>query len=208
MVIIPTSRIDHGNNAYIVKSIPIDSDLFTSNRNRLTKLLPRNSLALVNANDVFPTNADGTMSVPNSDLFYLAGVAQEESILLLAPDTFDEKNREILFLRESTQLLATWDGHKLTKEQARTVSGIKNIQWLSEYPAVFHALMCEAEQVFLNTNEHQRAVVEVETRDTRFIRQCQRRYPLHQYRRLAPLLHQLRTVKSATDLALIKNACD
>ena len=191
-----------------MKSIPIDSDLFISNRERLKKLLPGNSLALVNANDIFPTNADGTMGVPNSDLFYLAGVTQEECILLLAPDAFDEKNREILFLRESTPHLAIWEGHKLTKEQARTISGIKNIQWLSEFSSVFHALICEAEQVFLNTNEHQRAAAEVETRDTRFIRQCQQRYPLHQYRRLAPLLHQLRTVKSATEIALIKNACD
>ena len=156
----------------------------------------QDSLAVVNANDVLPTNADGTLRLsPNSDLFYLTGVEQEESILLLAPDADDEKQREILFLRETNEHLAIWEGHKLTKEEARKISGIIRIEWLSEFPVLFHRLMCECEHVYLNSNEHKRAAIKVETRDARFVRECQERYPLHDYQRLA-LLHRLRIVKS------------
>src|SRR5689334_4723496 len=139
---------------------PIPSDLFVSNRARLTKLLPRNALVLVNANDVPPTNADGTACMtPNSDLFYLSGVEQEQSILLLYPDADEEEHREILFVREPTPELELWEGHKLSKEEAQTTSGIKRIRWLSEFPRLFHRLMCESSCVFLNSNEHKRAVI-------------------------------------------------
>lgn len=198
-----------GTDRWPVKTISIDPELFRQNRARLKQLLPKSAVAVFNANDIPPTNADGTMiGLPNSDLFYLTGVSQEESILLIVPDAFEEKQREVLFLRESSEHLAIWEGHKLTKEQARERSGIKNIQWLSDFPTIFRMVMCEAEQVFLNTNEHQRASIEVESRDARFIRECQARYPLHQYRRLAPLMHQLRTVKLEQEIALIKQACD
>ncbi len=192
-----------------VKTIPIDPELFRLNRARLKQLFPENAVAVFNANDTPPTNADGTMiGLPNSDLFYLTGIAQEESLLLIAPDAFEEKQREILFLREPNEHLAIWEGHKLSKEEARQRSGIKNVQWLSDFPTVFRTVMCEADSVFLNANEHQRASVEVESRDARFIRECQQRYPLHHYRRLAPLMHRLRTVKSEQEIALIKQACD
>ena len=124
-------------------------------------MLP-NSLAVVNANDVLPTNADGSLPlVANTDLFYLTGVEQEESILLLFPDADDDKQRELLFLRETNEELAIWEGHKLTKEEARKASGIQNIHWLQDFPRLFHRLMCECEHVYLNTNEHKRAVVTV-----------------------------------------------
>lgn len=190
-----------------MKPVPTKSDLFTLNRDRLRKLLPKNSLVILNANDVMPTNADGTMGhLQNSDLFYLTGIHQEETMLVLAPDAFDPKQREVLFLREPNEHLAIWEGHKLTKEQATKISGIKQIKWLSEFPTVFRQLMCESEQVFLNTNEHFRAMPEVETRDARFIRDCQRRYPLHSYRRLATLMHELRVVKSPHEIELIQHA--
>ncbi|MGC3966174.1 MAG: aminopeptidase P N-terminal domain-containing protein [Pirellulales bacterium] len=186
---------------------PIDSQLFVENRDRLRKLLPPNSLAAVNANDVLPTNADGSLPlVPNNDLFYLSGVEQEESLLVLAPDAADEKLREILFLREPNEHLKTWEGYKLSKDDATKISGVRTVKWLSELPGVWHGLMCDAEQVFLNSNEHKRAVVEVETRDARFVDDCKRRYPLHTYRRLAPLLHKLRVVKSAREIELLKEA--
>jgi Xaa-Pro aminopeptidase len=190
-----------------VKPAAIDSSLFRENRKRLLQLLPQNSLAILNANDLLPTNADASIAIPNSDLFYLSGVTQEESILLLAPNAFEERHREILFLREPNELMTIWEGHKLTKEEASRISGIANIQWLSQFPPIFRTLMCEAGSVFLNTNEHQRADALVETRDARFIAECQRRYPLHHYQRLAPLLHQLRTVKSAPEIELIRSAC-
>ena len=190
-----------------MKHAPIPFQLFETNRERLTKLLPKNSLAVVNANDVLPTNADGSLPLhANSDLFYLAGIEQEESILLHAPDASDEKLRAVLFLREPSEHLKTWEGHKFSKEEATKISGIKTVKWLSEFRSVFHQLMCEAEQVFLNSNEHKRAVIEVETRDARFVRDCQARYPLHQYHRLARLMHQLRVVKSELELALLKQA--
>jgi Xaa-Pro aminopeptidase len=186
----------------------IDPRLFVENRQRLAALLPPHSLAVLNANDVPPTNADGTTTLPaNSDLFYLSGVAQEQSILLLYPDADDEKHREILFLRETSEELAIWEGHKLTKEEARAQTGIREVLWLSEFPRLFHRLMCECDHVYLNTNEHKRAVVEVESRDARFIAEVQRKYPLHEYRRLAPLLHALRVVKSDIELELIREAC-
>jgi Xaa-Pro aminopeptidase len=178
------------------------------NRRRLATKLRPNSLAVVNANDVPVTNADGTLPlVPNSDLFYLTGIEQEESLLVLSPDAFDPKLREVLFLREPSEHLKTWEGHKLSKEQARKISGVRTVKWLSEFPVTFRQLMCDAEHVFLNSNEHKRADVTVESRDLRFIRETQRRYPLHQYHRLARLLHELRVVKSGPEIELLKRAC-
>jgi Xaa-Pro aminopeptidase len=186
----------------------IEPRLFVANRQRLAALLPPNSLVVVNANDVPPTNADGTTALPaNSDLFYLSGVEQEQSILVLFPDADDEKHREILFLRETSEELAIWEGHKLTKEEARAQTGIREVLWLSEFPRLFHRLMCECDHVYLNTNEHKRAVVEVESRDARFIADVRQKYPLHDYRRLAPLLHTLRAVKADVELELIREAC-
>ena len=167
------------------------------------------TLAVVNANDVLPTNADGTLSMqPNADLFFLSGIEQEESILLLFPDAMEAKNREILFLRQPSEHLQIWEGYKHSKEDARKISGIKNVQWLSEFPVIFRSLMCEVESIYINSNEYKRAKVEVQTRDMRFIRQCKEDFPLHTYRRLAPLLHQLRVVKTDLELELLKKAVD
>ncbi|MBI2947840.1 MAG: aminopeptidase P N-terminal domain-containing protein [Verrucomicrobia bacterium] len=191
-----------------MRHAPIDSQLFKTNRQCLKKLMLPNSLAIVNANDVLPTNADGTLRLcPNSDLFYLTGVEQEESMLLLCPDADDEKQREILFIRETNELLATWEGHKLTQEEARKVSGIDRVHWLSEFRPLFHRLMCESEHVYLNSNEHKRAVVEAETREARFVADMRRRYPLHDYQRLARLMHRLRIVKSDAEVGIIRKAC-
>lgn len=188
---------------------PIDSQLFNSNRERLKRLLPPNSLAVLNANDVLPTNGDGTLAmIPNSDLFHLTGVEQEQTILLLYPDAEDEKHRELLFMREPTTENELWEGHKLTREEARTITGIQRIHWLSEFPRLFHRLMCECEHVYLNSNEHHRAIIEVESREARFVADTVRRYPLHDYRRLATLMHRLRVVKSKAELELIRKACE
>jgi Xaa-Pro aminopeptidase len=191
-----------------MRHAPIDPKLFVTNRQRLKKLLLPNSLAIVNSNDIPPTNADGSMTMPvNSDLFYLSGIEQEQSILLIYPDADDEKHREILFLREPSADSELWEGHKLTKDEARKVSGIQNIQWLAQFPVLFHRLMCESQHVYLDSNEHKRAVIEVETREARFVRETLRRYPLHDYQRLARAMHQLRIVKSEHELALIHQAC-
>jgi len=192
-----------------MKHVAIPAELFVHNRDRLKqRLLPR-SVAILNANDIMPTNADGSMGhLQNADLFYLTGVHQEETILLIAPNAFDPNHREVLFVRETSELLAIWEGHKLTKEQAAAVSGVRTVKWLSEFQTVFRTVMCEVDNVYLNTNEHQRAATEVETRDARFIRECQKKYPLHRYQRLAPLMHELRVVKSEHEVAAIQAACD
>ena len=190
-----------------MRHLPIKSQLFKENRKQLSELLVAKSLAVVNANDVLPTNADGSLVIhPNSDLFYLSGIEQEESLLLLYPDASDPKLREILFVREPNEHLQIWEGYKHSKEDARKISGIRNIKWISEFPGLFRILMCEATSAYLNCNEHKRAAVEVETRDDRFITQCKRDYPLQNFRRLAPLLHDLRIVKNPLEIDLLKEA--
>lgn len=185
--------------------------LFIDNRDRLRKHLKPNSVAVLNSNDVMPTNADGTMRFrQNSDLFYLTGVDQEESILVLCPDFPEEKYREVLFLRETNEQIALWEGHKLTKQEARDLTGIRTVLWGSEFKRIFNTMMVmgNVENVYLNTNDHYRADVSVDSRDRRFVKWCKERYPLHKYERLAPILHRLRSVKSKEEIALLQTACD
>lgn len=188
----------------------LPASLYIKNRKKLVNLLsPENSIAVLHSNDILPTNADGTMRFrQNNDLFYLTGIDQEETILLLCPDFPNEQMREILFIRETNEQIAVWEGHKYTQEEAFAVSGIKNIQWVQNFESVFNSLMALSEHVFLNTNEHLRAEVRVETRDARFINSCKKKYPLHQYRRLAPLMHNLRSIKESEEIAQLQLACD
>ncbi len=192
-----------------MRHLPIEPSLFVEHRQRLASRLAANSLAVVNANDLMPRNSDAlSLIVPQTDLFYLSGIEQEETILLICPNSFDQKTREVLFIRESSPLLKTWEGHKLSKDEAASISGITNVQWLSEFPAVFHRLMCEVETVYLNANEHPRSTVVVETRDARFIADCMRRYPLHRYERLGRLMFKLRGIKSEREIELIRKAAE
>jgi Xaa-Pro aminopeptidase len=185
----------------------IDPVLFRAHRQTLASALPPASIAVVNANDILPTNADGSLvMVPSSDLFYLSGIEQEESILVIMPDAFDEKQREILFIREPNEHLKIWEGYKHSKADAQKISGIQTVKWLSEFDTIFKGLVLDAEFVFLNRNEHKRSASEVETRDDRFVRKLMRQYPLHSYRRLAPLLHRQRLVKSAQEVELLQHA--
>lgn len=190
---------------------PISKELFVANRKRLLKELKSKAVAVFNANDIMPTNADGTMRFrQNSDLFYMSGIDQEETILVLCPDFPEKKYREVLFLRETNEHIATWEGHKLTKEEAREVSGIKTVLWVSEFRKLFNTMMVMGgvERVYLNTNDHYRADPMVESRDARFIKWCREKYPLHHYERLAPIMGKLRTTKSKEEVALIQEACD
>ncbi|MBX7208436.1 MAG: aminopeptidase P family protein [Verrucomicrobiaceae bacterium] len=186
---------------------PLPADQFIEARKRLTAQLKPRSLVIVHSNDIMPTNADGTMGfTQNSDVLYLSGVDQEESILVLFPDAADEKQREMLFVRETSEHIAVWEGEKLTKEQATNLSGIKHVHWLQEFETNFRQLMCHAGHVYLNSNEHQRAKIEVESRELRFARRCRHEYPLHSYERLAPLMHDLRAIKSEHELGALKEA--
>ena len=192
-----------------MKYHPTEHALFERNRRRFASHLKPSSVAVFHSNDVMPTNADGTMPFrQSSDLFYLTGVDQEESILMLFPDAKDERMREVLFVRETNDHVLTWEGYKLTKEQAREISGIESILWTHQFKQVLGSQLFEAEHIYLNTNEHLRAVVEVETRDARFVKWCQQHYPLHRYERCAPIMHQLRAVKAEQEVALIQQACD
>jgi len=188
---------------------PIRNTLFKKNRERLRSELKPNSVAFLNANDLPPTNADAVKLMhPNSDLFYLSGIEQEESVLMIAPDASKESMREILFLREPNPHLKIWEGEKHSKETATKISGVQEIRWLSELPSILRRVVCESENIYLNTNEHPGAVIDVQSRDARFIKEMQKAYPLHNYKRLAPILHRLRQVKSKQEVDLIKAACN
>ena len=186
----------------------LDKSLYQTNRNNFKRQLPSNAIAIFNSNDIMPTNADGTMAFrQNNDLLYLTGIDQEESILVIFPDHPDEKQREILFLRETNEHIAIWEGHKYTKEEAEAASGIQNIYWTHQFESVFNTLMPFAKKVYLNTNEHLRAVVEVETRDARFVKWCMAKYPLHTFERSAPIMQNLRAIKSQAEINALQEAC-
>jgi Xaa-Pro aminopeptidase len=192
-----------------MKYLNIDSRLFTENRKRFIDSLQPNSIAVFNSNDILPTNADGTLPfIQNSDLFYLTGIDQEESILVLFPEATDPNHREVLFLKETNETIAIWEGHKYTKDEARQASGIKTVYWLDQFETIFNIMMAEAKNVYLNTNEHTRAKVEINTRDDRFIKWCKDKYPVHSYHRSAPIMHHLRAIKSDIEIKLMQEACN
>lgn len=191
-----------------MKYLAIDKNLFIKNRKRFVKHLKPGSAAVLNSNDVMPKSADGVRRfVQHTDIFYLSGIDQEESILLICPDAKEKKHREILFIRETNEIIARWEGQKYTKEEASEISGIKTVYWTSQFEMIFQSLAFESEYIYLNTNEHLRADMRVETRDARFLKWCRSVYPLHKYERLAPVMHELRAVKSSVEVELIKTAC-
>lgn len=187
----------------------INKDLFISNRKRFTKEMQPNSLAIFNSNDIITTSADSTTPfVQHRDIFHLSGVDQEESILVIFPDAKQEENKEILFLKETSELIAIWEGAKLNKEEAYEVSGIKTVYWLDQFERIFKQLMVSAKNVYLNTNEHLRADTTVQTRDDRFINWCKKEFPAHTYLRSAPIMHKIRAIKHPIELDLMQEACN
>jgi len=191
-----------------MKYLPIDQKLFIQNRKRFAKQLEKKSIAVFSSNDIMPTSADGSHGfIQQTDLFYLSGIDQEESTLVICPDAKEEKHREILFVKETNEKIALWEGHKYTKDEATAVSGIKSVYWNHEFEDIFKSLVFESESIYLNTNEHLRADLTVETRDARFFQWCRKVFPLHQYRRLAPIMHDLRALKSKQEVELIEKAC-
>lgn len=186
----------------------ISKELFIKNRKKFSSFMVNSSLAVFNSNDTYPVSADSTMPFQqHRDIFYLSGVDQEESVLVLFPSAKDEKHREMLFLRETNERIAVWEGEKLTKERAFEVSGIKTVYWLSQFDSVFKNLMAEAETIYFNTNEHLRADTAVETREDRFIKKCKMDYPAHQIKKSAPVLHKIRSIKEKEELDLMLRAC-
>jgi Xaa-Pro aminopeptidase len=186
----------------------IDSTLYLSNRKKFTERMTANSLAVFNSNDIFPISADSTMPFQqHRDILYLSGVDQEESILVLFPNASNPAHREVLFLKETSDLIAVWEGEKLTKETAFLTSGIKTVYWLQQFPTIFKQLMAESQGIYLNTNEHLRANTEVETREDRFIKQVKQDYPAHQVHKSAPIMHKIRSIKESVELELMQRAC-
>jgi Xaa-Pro aminopeptidase len=186
----------------------IDSNLYIANRKKFTERMTANTLAVFNSNDIYPISADSTMPFQqHRDILYLSGVDQEESILVLFPNASNPAHREVLFLKETSDLIAVWEGEKLTKETAFLTSGIKTVYWLQQFPTIFKQMMAEAQGMYLNTNEHLRANTEVETREDRFIKQVKQDYPAHQVYKSAPIMHKIRSIKEAVELELMQRAC-
>lgn len=187
----------------------IDKRLFERNRTKFMQKMKAGTLAVFNSNDIYPISADSTIPFhQHRDIFYLSGVDQEESILVLFPDATDEKYREVLFLRETNDHIAIWEGEKLTKEAAYESTGIKTVFWLKEFNQVFKQMMAEAEGIYFNTNEHLRGNTEVQLREDRFIDWCKKEYPAHQVHKSAPILHEIRSVKEDIEIKLMQEACD
>lgn len=188
---------------------PIGKNLFIKNREKLKTRLKPNSVVVICSNDVMPTNADGTMVFrQNSNLLYFSGIDQEESVLVIAPDFPDPKMREVLFLRETNELIAVWEGHKYTKEEATETSGVSTIMWNDKFESTLNTILAETDNIYLYNNEHIRNSSEVETRTDRFNKWCHEKYANYNFERLAPIAYDLRTVKEAREIELMQKACD
>jgi Xaa-Pro aminopeptidase len=192
-----------------MKYKPIDPELFTNNRANFRKLLPSDAIAIFHSNDAMPSNGDQTFDFrQNSDLFYLTGVDQADTQLVIFPDCPDENYREALFIQKTSKEIATWEGEKLTKDEAKEATGISNVYWNTHFEKVLPKLMNWAEQCYLNLNENERFSSEVPYKDLRFAREQKEQFPLHDYQRCGPLMKELRTVKSDIEIELIQQACN
>jgi Xaa-Pro aminopeptidase len=190
-----------------MRIIPIINYLFEKNRQKLTRRLPSHSLAIITSNDIMPRSADQYFPFhQNADLFYLSGIEQPNTTLILFPDHHENIFREILFIEKTTEYDKTWLGEKHTKEQARELSGIKTIYWLDEFEAILCKLMQQARCIFIQLHEDERKFDEVTTRDFRLAKKIKELYPLHQFERLAPIIDDLRQIKEPEEIEQIRNA--
>ena len=192
-----------------MKYLPINNQLFIKNRGLFNTKITGNDIAIFNANDIMPTNADGTMPFrQNNDLFWLSGVDQEESVLIISPNHPDKNMREVLFLKETNEHIAIWEGAKLTKEGALKTSGIKTVFWLNELEDKLAELISKAAAIYLNKNIHSRAASKVQTRDDRFRNMIGEKFSNKEIKEVAPIMHELRSIKSEAEIGLIQNACN
>ena len=192
-----------------MKYLQIDRQLYIKNRAKFTAQMKPNSVAVFNSNDIYPVSSDSSLPfAQHRDILYLSGVDQEESILLLFPDAPYEHLKEILFLKETNEHIAIWEGEKLTKESAFEVTGIKSVLWLQDFHKTLKEVMAYAETIYINTNEHYRAFIETETREARFVKWWKENYPAHKVEKANPILQRLRSVKEIEELNLIQTACN
>ncbi|MCZ4317627.1 aminopeptidase P family protein [Aequorivita viscosa] len=187
----------------------IPSKLFVKNRKNFMAQMKPKSVAVFNSNDIYPIGADSTMPFQQArDIFYLSGADQEETILVLFPDAPYAEHREMLFVRETNDHIAVWEGEKLTKEKATEVSGIESIHWLKDFDKIFYEVMTQAERIYFNTNEHYRQSVVTETREDRFIKTTKSKFPAHSWERSNPILQALRSVKDPIEIDIMQQACN
>ena len=189
--------------------MPLDSTLFVKNRKKLIKLLQPNSIALIHSNDEMPRNGDQYFPFrQNSDLFYLTGIDQEKTILTLCPNHPDKSLRDILFIIESNEKIATWEGDKYTIEEAQKASGIETVKFISSFDSVFRELALKADNIYINLLENPKFKPEIKSADERFIPTLENEFPAHDFLRLAPLLKKIRLIKEPEEIKLMQNACD
>ena len=187
---------------------PIDNNLFIRNRKNLMGLLEPDSIALFQSSDQYPRNGDQYFTYrQQSDIFYLTGIEQEQTMLMLAPGFFNETLREALFILKPNKKMETWEGHKLTKEEARDISGIQHVYWIEDFEVMLREVLLDSDNFYLNANEYVKFFTEVPERNLRQIWQLKEKYPLHNFKRLAPLMKQLRQIKSETEVDLMRKAC-
>ena len=192
-----------------MKYTQISNQLFIKNRKKFMAQMQPKSVAVFNSNDIYPIGADSTLPFEqHRDLFYLSGADQEETILVLCPDATNKAHREILFVRETNEHIAVWEGEKLTKERATEVSGIETVYWLSDFDKVFFDVMTEVDTIYFNTNEHYRQAVETQTREDRFILKCKSQFPAHKVAKSNPILQEIRGIKEPEEIAIMQEACN
>lgn len=192
-----------------MKYLPIDSKLFKRNRSKFISQMLPSSIAVFNSNDIFSTGADSTLPFyQHRNIFYLSGVDQEESILVLNPNANNPAHKEILFLKETNDHIAIWEGAKLNKDQAKSSTGIKSVYWLDEFETIFSKLMTNVDKVYFNNNDHYRKAVEMQTREDRFLIWLKSNYPKHKIEYSFPIMEKLRGVKEPEEIELIQKACD
>ncbi len=186
-----------------------EQHLFIKNRLNFSSRMEKKGILVLNSNDEFPRSGDQIYNFKQSpDLFYLSGIDQEQTILILFPDCPNPLYREVLFLRQTNPHIAIWEGHKYTIEEARAISGIQSIFWVDEFSNILTSIIHYADYVYLNTNENDRYVHTVPYKDYRFIEEIKNKYPLHQYKRAAKIFRELRPIKSETEISYLQKACD
>jgi Xaa-Pro aminopeptidase len=192
-----------------MKYQPLDKSLFVDNRARFKEQLPAGSMAVFFSNDEMPRSGDQAFLFrQNPDLYYLSGLDQEKIILVIYPDCPNPAYREALFIRRINEVIAVWEGHKYTQEEAREASGIQNVYWEDEFEAVLPSLMAYCDRVYVNINENDRAATSVHYKDIRFAHKIRADYPAHELKRLGPIMEQLRSIKSPIEIEATKKACE
>ena len=190
-----------------MRYIPLSSSFYRSNRARFMDAISQGGLAVFNSNDIYPISADSTMPFQqHRDIFYLSGIDQEESVLLLFPDAKNSNHREVLFIKKTNNHIAVWEGAKLSQKEATNISGIQTVLWTDDFNSLFNQLTKEAKSIYFNTNEHYRANIETQTREDRFIEWAKKKYPTHQHEKSNFILQRLRSLKHKEEICQIQQA--